>query len=164
MPNDPTGTEIVELLHLVTEQAQTAYVLVTATALEDMLEMALLGSMREMSKTSYADLFTGNGPLSTFASKIEVAYAIRIIDDDLVGDFRGIKSIRNAFAHPREAVLSFRSAKLTKEFQKLTGWNKDVDRRQLFDERVVACIELLRRQIDTSMFILALRKALPGKS
>lgn len=76
--------EIIELLHSISERTDTAYVLVTATALEEVLEMALLAIMRDLSNTTYSDLFKGYGPLSSFAAKIDIAYALKIIDEDLV--------------------------------------------------------------------------------
>jgi DNA-binding MltR family transcriptional regulator len=87
-------------------------------------------------------LFTGYGPLASFAATIDIAYAPSIIDDNFVGDFRALKSIRNSFAHP-QGQIHFQSAQLFQHFQKLKGFTKETDkhRRSLFDERLAACVD-----------------------
>jgi len=57
-------------------------------------------------------LFNGYGPLSTFAARINLAYALRIIDETLKRDLYYIKEIRNHFAHePRETSFSVSKVK-----------------------------------------------------
>jgi DNA-binding MltR family transcriptional regulator len=104
-------------LHSYAEQADTSYIIVAATALERLLEQALLSKMRELSDSRYKDLFTGHGPLATFSAKIEICYALGIISGELVADFHAIRAIRNAFAHADE-VLNFSSRQLAR----LKGW------------------------------------------
>jgi hypothetical protein len=62
-----------------------------------MLETALLGSMRRLSKTAHDDMFAGYGPLASFSAKIEVAYAIKIIGADLIGDLVVIPDVASFF-------------------------------------------------------------------
>jgi DNA-binding MltR family transcriptional regulator len=143
-------------LHSYAEQADTSYILVAATALERLLEQALLSKMKELSNTLYSDLFTGYGPLASFGAKIDISYALGIVPDELVVDFRAIKAIRNAFAHPDE-VLNFSARQLDRLFQKLTGWRRGADRRALFDERVLACTKALNRYTETAIFVQALQ-------
>jgi len=45
------------------------------------------------------ELFNGHGPLSTFASRSDCAYALTIIDENLHRDLKFIRKIRNHFAH-----------------------------------------------------------------
>lgn len=43
---------------------------------------------------------TGNyGPLSTFSAKIDMAYLLRLVSSQILGDLNAIRSVRNAFAH-----------------------------------------------------------------
>jgi DNA-binding MltR family transcriptional regulator len=155
----PTHDLLEELereLHEASKRGQTAYVLVVTTALEGLLEQAIISKMRKLSKTFHATLFNGYGPLATFSAKIDIAYAFNIIDEDIVGDFRGIKDIRNAFAHPNE-VVHFNNPKLIPHLQKLSGYRKDCDVRGLFDERLAACVEVLTRHVDVMRLISALK-------
>jgi hypothetical protein len=139
-------------LHAYAERADTSYILVAATALERLLEQALLSKMRELSNGRYTDLFTGHGPLATFSAKIEICYALGIISDELVADFHAIRGIRNAFAHA-DAVLNFNSRQL----DRLKGWGDRADRRALFDKRILACTEALDRFTDAALFAQALQ-------
>jgi hypothetical protein len=65
-------------LHSYAEQADTSYIIVAATALEKLLEQALLSKMRELSDSRYVKLFTGYGPLASFSAKIEMCYALDV--------------------------------------------------------------------------------------
>jgi DNA-binding MltR family transcriptional regulator len=157
MPEDPTSADLIETLHILARRADTAYVIVAGTALEDVLEMALMAEMRDLSNTFYTQIFKGYGPLSRFAAKIDIAYALKIIDDDLIGDFNAIRAIRNAFAHAREAIY-FGSSELKPHMQKLRGWTEMCDQRALFDERFKGCIDAVSSHVDTAIFVQALRK------
>jgi hypothetical protein len=68
------------------------------------LERALLTKMRELSPAQRTNLFDGYGPLSSFAAKIDVAYALSIFDDAVYTDLTVIRKIRNVFAHPQRKV------------------------------------------------------------
>jgi DNA-binding MltR family transcriptional regulator len=152
----PTAAELIQSLHRAAEMADMAYVIVAGTALEDFVELALTSRMRELSKSRNDRLFGAYGPLSTFSAKIDVAYALEIIDDDLLADFNAIRSIRNTFAHP-QGVVHFGSPELKPELQKLSGWTCSADPRALFDERMNACIEALIKRIDAAILADALR-------
>jgi DNA-binding MltR family transcriptional regulator len=136
----------------------TAYVIVSATAIEDLLEKALLGKMRTLTRTAYADLFRGYGPLSTFSAKIDLAFALKIIDQESKTDFHIIREIRNKFAHaPRMA--HFEKEDLQPVFQKLRGYKKGVDTQKLFDYHVVELAKIINPHADRSIFADALRGA-----
>lgn len=143
--------QLIETLHILAKQNDTPYVIVAGTALEDLLERALLVNMRDLPNTLYDQIFTGYGPLSGFAAKIKIAYAFKIMDDDLVGDFNAVRTIRNAFAHARESI-QFGSPKLKPHFQKFCGWTESSDQRTLFDERLKACMQALSSHVDMAIF------------
>src|SRR5262249_7079581 len=88
--------------------------------------------------------FSSMALLSRFAAKIDIAYALKIINDDLLGDFHAIRAIRNAFAHARKTV-HFGSPELETHLQKFSGWTKTSDKRALFDARLMACTNALGR-------------------
>lgn len=121
------------------------------TGLEEMLEIALASKMRELPNKLYKRLFGGNGPLSTFWSKTEIAYALKIIDDDLIGDFRAIREIRNQFAHP-DVVTKLNSPHLREYLQQLSGWSETADPSDLFRQRIGVCIAALSRYTDANIF------------
>jgi hypothetical protein len=155
-----TAERLVETLHTLAKQNDTPYVIVAGSALEDLLEQVLLENMRELTKEAYSRLFdvSGRGILSAFGAKIDIAYAFKIIGDDLIGDFRAINKIRNAFAHAR-GPLQFGSSnqKLKDAFKNFSGWADSSDQRALFDERLKACIQALNSlvDVDSAIFIQA---------
>jgi DNA-binding MltR family transcriptional regulator len=79
--------------------------IIAASALEDALEELLLATMRpELSKDERARLFEGDAPLSTFSSKIRIAYAIGAVGRRRRNDLDYFREIRNAFAHTIKAI------------------------------------------------------------
>jgi DNA-binding MltR family transcriptional regulator len=132
-----------------------AYVIVTAAILEDHLEQALLGRMHDLSNKVYKRMFVG-GPLSSFPAKIDLAFALNMIDETARKDFHAIRELRNAFAHAK-SIMHFASQEMQSTVQKLSGWEKGVDANHLFDERVAALTTILLKQVETSIFIAALK-------
>jgi hypothetical protein len=78
----------------------------SATLVERRLEELIASRMRKrMSKTDYAELFVGGmAPLSSFSSKIKVAYALGIVGKRGLLDLNKIKDIRNQFAHSFHSI------------------------------------------------------------
>lgn len=72
-----------------------------ASFLDHALETVLLGRYVPLDPDEQSLLFDGNrgGPLSTFSSKIRVAYAMGIYGPVTRDDLNRIRDIRNAFAH-----------------------------------------------------------------
>jgi hypothetical protein len=124
-----------ETLDTLAKQNDTQYVIEAATALQDLLEMALLPKRPR-----------------TFAAKIQKAYELKIIDDGLHRDFNAIWKVRNEFAHaPAREFIHLASAKLRPHFQKFSCWTEPSDQRALFDERLKACMRALSSQVDTTI-------------
>ena len=61
--------------------------------------MLLLSRMRKLSNNRERDLFEGFGPLAGFSGKIEIAYALGLLNDKARSDLTIIKQIRDKFAH-----------------------------------------------------------------
>lgn len=88
--------------------AQSQKVLYLASRLDGALSTLLEQKMAPLSKKVHERLFKGYAPLNSFAAKIDLCYALKVIDEDAYSELSIIKSIRNAFAHP-EGVPSFDS-------------------------------------------------------
>lgn len=78
--------------------------LVAATLVEDALQDLLLANMKKLSNTEHADLFSGVAPLASFAARIRIASAFRLIDKETKDDLTAIREIRNLFAHVRMPI------------------------------------------------------------
>src|ERR1700730_8813835 len=86
-------------MHMLSKQGDAGNALVVAGIVEDWLEKLLLAHGRPLSNTVAAKIFEGSGALNTFSAKIDVAYLIELIDEEVYGELRAIKDIRNRFAH-----------------------------------------------------------------
>lgn len=87
-----------------------------ALAASSLLELALQNILSscfvEMDADALARLFkTDTGVLGTFASRIEMAFAVGAIGPDTRHDLTTVRHIRNAFAHVR-AYLTFESPEI----------------------------------------------------
>lgn len=90
---------------------------VTAGALvDDLLRELLVENMVTLTEGEHNILFTRNGPLANFGSRIDVAYAFGFFKERTRHDLRLLKGIRNAFAHVN-LNISF----ATPEIAKLCG-------------------------------------------
>jgi len=86
-------------------------------------------------------------PLSSFASKIDIAFAFSIIDDETFADLKVIRELRNAFAHPHPH-LELKAPRLDEPYlvkiaAKFSGYKKDVHPALQFIERSANCLEAL---------------------
>jgi len=111
-------------------EGETTIVIVAVSTFEDWVAAALRTKMRDLPSKLEERLFEGYGPLSTFSGKIDVAYAFNLFGEKTYGDLRAAKDIRNAFAHTSDP-LHCKSKVLAPLFQKLSGWTKDADPKEL---------------------------------
>jgi hypothetical protein len=82
-----------------------AAVILQASNVENILQGVIEKKMRQpLSRDLRERLFEGNGPLSSFASKINVAYALRLFGDVFRHDLDLIRELRNGFAHARHPM------------------------------------------------------------
>jgi DNA-binding MltR family transcriptional regulator len=68
--------------------------------------------------TLVADLFKPTGPLGPFATKVRLAYLLRVISKSTADDLIIVTKIRNKFAHDL-SVKTF-------EEQQITDWVKNM--------------------------------------
>jgi hypothetical protein len=94
--------EFVSSVRISTRLSHTAVVVTAAAILEDVLEQCLKKKMRPLKSSKERRLFAAYGPISTFAAKIDLAYAFDITTDDIDRELQLIRKIRNAFSHSKE--------------------------------------------------------------
>jgi DNA-binding MltR family transcriptional regulator len=117
--NSKAKSDLSSLLNLVRDQDESwaiirdwvahpgddrSQAIVAAALLEQALETALSTHFRVdevEARTLFADQ---EGSISTFATKIKLAYALGIIDPIIRTELTHIKNIRNVFAHTRASV------------------------------------------------------------
>lgn len=140
MPDKPF--DLTEYIAILAKVGDSGHVLLTSAIVEEWLEVVLLTAMRDLSNHLAGKLFAGYGPLSSFAAKIDVAYAFNLIDTATYDDLGAIRAIRNAFAHTRD-FLHFDSPEMLKHFKRFKRWKPDCDLKQLFGEQCRVCISAL---------------------
>jgi DNA-binding MltR family transcriptional regulator len=158
-----TIDELAALIRDKAQRAETSLALTTAALIEDWLEHAIKSHMRELSSTQDRRIFGGYGPLSSFAARIDVAYALSYFDDIIYSDLRAIKEIRNKFAHSK-SVLHFNSEPILESIRLLTGWTKQSEPQALFLNRAIACIEALKPHLEHNALMKALMAWRPATS
>src|SRR5690606_31044209 len=74
--------------------------------IENLLKIKLIGT-----NSFIKELFSFNGPLGTFSSKIKMAYSLGLISKYTMGDLDIIRRIRNSFGHEYKP-LSFETKEI----------------------------------------------------
>lgn len=64
----------------------------------------LLGGKLVQDKSTHEKIFGSNGGLSTFSSKIDMAYALGLLGKEAKSDLHKIRKMRNAFAHDHKPL------------------------------------------------------------
>ena len=83
---------------LIDESDRGAAILASAQ-FEEWLRERLKSQFVELSKDLDKGIFDGYGPLSTFAAKVDIAYALGLFDEATRNGLHTIRRIRNKFAH-----------------------------------------------------------------
>jgi hypothetical protein len=113
-------------------QSDRGVAIVAAVVLEELLELAILERFVELSSKRREALFDRIGaPLSTFAAKIEIAFAIGIIDDKIRTLINLIRDVRNRFAHRIEA-LTFDHPDISQKIETVAMLNQEDTIRKRF--------------------------------
>ncbi|SRR5216683_899646 len=90
--------------------------LVGAAIIDQQLLRALLTKMRPLSGEMKKRLFDGYGPLSSFSAKIDLCYALQIINKEQYDDLTVIRRIRTQFAHAM-SLVNFDSPEMRAHFK-----------------------------------------------
>jgi DNA-binding MltR family transcriptional regulator len=130
-----TASAISDLQPKVTLLATSTHSHITimgATGLDNALELAILTKMRNLGRDMKDRIFDGYGPLSSFAAKIDVAYALQIIPQEFYDSLRIINRIRVKFAHSKQ-FLSFQDNEISSMIDSLPSLDLTIaDRKDRF--------------------------------
>jgi hypothetical protein len=85
-------------------QGHAAVVMRMTSILEYDLERSIKWEFRSLNKQMSDRLFGLYRPLSTFAAKIDIAYALEITTDDIHAELNIMRRIRNEFAHTKHSL------------------------------------------------------------
>jgi hypothetical protein len=141
-------------LEFLNPDAADAEVVLSATsALDRLLRIAISSSFRtSVSSDAMADIFEGNGPLSTFDAKIRVGVAFLLLRGDYVRDINTVRSIRSSFAHS-VSVKRFTDEDISYRCQRLKISHPDIDKSAIQPEArrrfVGSCLRTLEFLIVT---------------
>lgn len=70
-----------------------------AAFFDDLLASAIEIKFVPLSNTVHDRIFDGNGPLSPFSAKIDIAYALGLYPAEIKTDLHKVRKVRNLFAH-----------------------------------------------------------------
>jgi hypothetical protein len=120
--------------------------IVIAAIYDNKLEQCLRLAMPPMTKKLYNELFDSmHGALGSFANKITMAYALKIITSDIYSDLNKIRKIRNTFAHSKD-ILSFESESIAPLLRQL---NKSVQvKANRLDLQFLECLTPVDEALD----------------
>lgn len=98
-----TTAELRETVKELTTESDRGAIILAATNVEDALEVRILRSLPRLHHDNSARkrIFEADGLLATFSSKIDMAYAMGLIDRLYTKKIHLIREIRNACAHCR---------------------------------------------------------------
>ena len=108
-------------------ESDRACALILAANLDNRLKDVLSAFFVVMSENQEKEIFSGNGALSTFSSKIKLAYALGFLANDERHDLDIIRKVRNDFAHVEEG-LDFSSEQIKSRcnsFIRIAEMNRD---------------------------------------
>jgi hypothetical protein len=96
-------TESDELIADYSVESDRGAIILASTTIEDVLEVKITERLPTLIHDDAArkKMFENDGTLATFSKKIEMAYALGIIDNDYRKKIDLIREIRNACAHAR---------------------------------------------------------------
>jgi len=95
--------EIITFRTALTEETDRGCALMAASFLEHRTG-ELLKSFFVADENLHQSLLNGNGPLSSFSSRIDVAYSVGVIPKMMRNDLHLLRKIRNEFAHTPEEI------------------------------------------------------------
>ena len=137
-----TATQLHDLVILLGQNGQSAYVALSAQMLDDELQKVLIQNMPNFKTKTHNRMFKYPQPLSSFAAKIDIAHLFGLIDDKLYATLTLIREIRNEFAHPR-VETHFRVPHIQAMLKKFDTYNDVVDPYALFGQKVNECLRAL---------------------
>lgn len=132
-----------------------AAIILAVAAIDDLLRVAIVLNFIKLSRKDEDNIFTGNGPLSPFSSRIKVAYAMGLISRKLRSDLDRLRKIRNDYAHKTLEM----SLEDEDQDEAIRGLNAASDIR---DAAQLPVKEILARSVETISLYLILRTSPPS--
>ncbi len=129
-----------------------------AAILHDDLEELLRSYFRDDEKSVKSvvnPLFEGYAPLATFSSRIQIAFALRLITGDLRYRLDIIRRLRNDFAH-QSGPINFDDAKCCDRLRILIAEGKPLEKKPALDPSLIGGQMITREQfVNRVAFIIA---------
>jgi hypothetical protein len=97
-------TKLTESIIRTERQSHAAIVITLTSIIAYDLERSIKWKFRPLNKAMRERLFEGYGPISTFAAKIDIAYALDITNDAIHQELNKMRNIRNKFAHTKKSL------------------------------------------------------------
>jgi hypothetical protein len=124
------------------------FVLQSLALMDHILERLLTMKMPNLSKDLRKSLFENpTAPLKSFYAKIELAYALAIIDKSMHRDLNTMRQIRNEFAHPKVKDVHLDTPamlKLPKKFEDYKDYNGKMVRLFYWQAKTNECLNDLQ--------------------
>lgn len=100
-PNEP-----IDVAQAYQDESDRGAIILAATHLEDNLLMAILAGLPVLQRdeVAFRDMFENEGPLSTFSSRIAMAYGMGLATAQMKKEMDLIRVIRNSCAHSRRPI------------------------------------------------------------
>jgi len=147
LPNTKIKEYIIEIAEFrmgLAVESDRASGLMSAAFLEDYLSRLIGAFMVDNIKVK-SEIFSHNGPLGTFSSKIDMAFMLGLISDNTKRDLHLLRKIRNEFAHSAKP-LEFTNSAINSRCGELSCTEqipKTASPRTLFNRSMmVACQEM----------------------
>ena len=149
--------QVVKLLHTLEKMSHPGIAMALGARLEFVLTAILHSEMPNISGRIDELLFEGYGPLSSFAAKIDVAFALGFISEEERRYLHAIKKIRNTFAHSVSTEINFEHETIVKVCARLpnprSGAKNGLEH---FVQGYDNCEKMLQKRRDTQLTIAAL--------
>jgi DNA-binding MltR family transcriptional regulator len=125
---DLSKTGIDRMITALEKESDRGYLLIMSAMLDEVLRLLLRNFMlnNEREKGFKDKLFENDGPLSTFSSRIRVAFGLGLLDPDLYADLQIFREIRNQFAHQFQAI-SFETSSIRDRIHNLKYLRKELN-------------------------------------
>ncbi len=123
IPDDNPETD--RIISEILAQSDRGAAIIACGVLAEYLEHGISAKFRNISRRLRDKIFEGYGPLSTFASRVDLAYALDVISEPVYKDLLIIKTIRNQFAHSTNPI-DFCSPEIAKNCANLQLYKNDI--------------------------------------
>jgi DNA-binding MltR family transcriptional regulator len=110
----PPPTEVKNILESLEKESDRSCAIIASALLEAALEKLIIRHLKNSTPAMLMQIFENRGPLSDFHSKILVATAFGILNDQIARELHAIKAIRNVFAHSK-SLVSFDTKEISQE-------------------------------------------------